>query len=360
MVVRALVPQRATTSTTFELISVTIKPMSDFKAIKKLVDEASSILVIQAENPDGDSLGSALALEAILSDAGKKVQLYCPVEIPKYLRYARGWDRVVDEMPRDFDLSIIVDTSSATLLERAIVPENVAQLTKHPIIVIDHHLTESDLPFEFTMVNDSGAVATGELIYDIAKALKWPVPADAADNLAISILADSLGLVTEATTAKSIRTLSELVEHGAKVSDIENRRREFMKKPAEILEYKGRLLQRIEYYLDGALAVIHIPWEEIQEYSDQYNPSVLVLDEMRLVDGVRLAVAIKTYPDGKMTGKLRANPDAKIAETVAKFFGGGGHPYSAGFRIYDETLEKLKNDLVGATDKALAEYDASK
>ncbi len=332
---------------------------SVLKVVKKIVDDASSILVIQAENPDGDSLGSALALEAILSDLGKKVSLYCPVEIPKYLRYAKGWDRVEDDLPRNFDLSIIVDTSSATLLDRAIVPQNLAQLTKHPIIVIDHHLTESDLPFEFTMVNDSTAVATGELIHDIAKELKWPVPADAAENLAISILADSLGLVTDSTTAKSIRTLSELVEKGAKVSDIETRRREFMKKPARILEYKGRLLQRIEYFLEGALAVVHIPWEEIQEYSDQYNPSVLVLDEMRLVEGVRLAVAIKTYPDGKMTGKLRANPDAKIAETVAAFFGGGGHAYSAGFRIYDETLEKLKADLSSATAKALADYDSA-
>lgn len=332
---------------------------SVLKVVKKFVDDASSILVIQAENPDGDSLGSALALEAILSDLGKKVSLYCPVEIPKYLRYAKGWDRVEDDLPRNFDLSIIVDTSSATLLDRAIVPQNLAQLTKHPIIVIDHHLTESDLPFEFTMVNDSTAVATGELIHDIAKELKWPVPADAAENLAISILADSLGLVTDSTTAKSIRTLSELVEKGAKVSDIETRRREFMKKPARILEYKGRLLQRIEYFLEGALAVVHIPWEEIQEYSDQYNPSVLVLDEMRLVEGVRLAVAIKTYPDGKMTGKLRANPDAKIAETVAAFFGGGGHAYSAGFRIYDETLEKLKADLSSATAKALADYDSA-
>lgn len=324
----------------------------------KLVKAASHICVIQAENPDGDSLGSALALEAIFNEMGKKVTLYCPVEIPKYLRYAKGWDRVVDDLPRDFDLTIIVDTASATLLDRAITPPNLAQMNKHPIMVFDHHLTEADLPFEFTMVNDSDAVATGELIFHVAKDLGWSVPADACDNLAISILSDSLGLVTEATTAKTIHTLADLVEGGAKVSDIENRRREFMKKPADILEYKGRLLQRIEYYLDGALAVIHIPWEEIQEYSDQYNPSVLVLDEMRLVEGTRLAVAIKTYPDGKMTGKLRANPDAKIAETVAAYFGGGGHPYSAGFRIYDETLDKLKAELVSATDKALRDYDS--
>lgn len=328
--------------------------------IDALIKAATNVLVIQAENPDGDSLGSALALEGILSEAGKKVQLYCPVEIPKYLRYAKGWDRVVDELPHNFDLSIIVDTSSATLLERAIVPENLAQITKHPIIVLDHHMTESDLPFDFVGINDSTAVATGEIIFGLAEQLNWPLPVDACENMAISIMSDSLGLVSEGTTANSILTVSKLVKNGAKLSEIENRRRDFMKKSPEILEYKGKLIQRIEYHVNGALALVHIPWNEIEEYSDQYNPSVLVLDEMRLVEGVRIAVALKTYPDTKITGKLRANADAKIAETVAKFFGGGGHPYAAGFRVYNDSLEEIKNELIGAVDKALKEYDASK
>lgn len=329
----------------------------DTQHISKLINDATEVVVIQAENPDGDSLGSALALEAILSDMDKKVTMYCPVEIPKYLRYAKGWDRVEGELPKHFDLTIIVDTASATLLERAITPENLALITKHPVLVIDHHTTEHDLPFEFTPAFDSTAVATGEVIFVLAKELKWPLPTDACENLAISILSDSLGLVSEGTTARSVHTIAELVEHGAKLSDIDNRRRDFMKKSPEILAYKGRLIERIEYHLDGALALVHIPWDEIAEYSDQYNPSMLVLDEMRLVEGVRIAIALKTYPDKKITGKIRANSDAKIAETVAAFFGGGGHPYAAGFRLYDDDLEKIKHELIGAVDKALQDYD---
>ncbi|HSE29666.1 MAG TPA: DHH family phosphoesterase [Candidatus Saccharimonadales bacterium] len=332
------------------------------EALNKIDDHiknSTSVLVIQAENPDGDSLGSSLALEGILSEMGKKVQMYCPVEIPKYLRYATGWDRVVSDFPTNFDLSIIVDTSSATLLERAIVPENLAQLTKHPIVVIDHHLTESDLPFDFTEVNNSKAVATSEIIFDLAEKLSWPLPSDACESMLVSIMSDSLGLASEGTTANSVFTVAKLMEKGAKISDIENRRRDFMKKSPEILEYKGKLIQRIEYHANGALALVHIPWDEIEEYSDQYNPSVLVLDEMRLVEGVRLAVAFKSYPDGKITGKLRANADAKIAETVAKFFGGGGHPYAAGFRVYGN-YEEIKIELIGAVDKALKDHDANK
>ena len=72
---------------------------------------------------------------------------------------------------------------------------------------------------------------------------------------------------------------------------------------------------------------------------------------MRLVEGVELGVALKTYPDGKVTGKLRGN--APIAETVAGYFGGGGHKYAAGFRAYED-YDTIVRELIDATDKALA------
>lgn len=330
-----------------------------FEQAKKIVEGAKRIVVIQAENPDGDSLGSSLALEEILGDLGKDVVMYCPVNIPSYLGYAKGWDRVVDEFPRNFDLSIIVDTASATLLERAIVPENLALIKQHPALVIDHHVTEGDIPFEHVAVVDSKRVATGELIFALAKASGWQVNPQAADHLTVSIMADSLGLITENTTSESIRTVAELVDLGASLADIDNRRREFMKKSPEILAYKGRLLERVEYFLDGALAMVHIPWEEIAEFSHQYNPSMLVIDEMRLVTNVRLAIALKTYPDGKITGKIRCNSGTKVAEQIAGYFGGGGHAYVAGFRTYSDNYDDVKNDLIGAVDRILTEYDKS-
>lgn len=331
-----------------------------FEDAQKQVKKASHILIVQAENPDGDSLGSALALEAIFSEMGKKTTLYCAVEIPKYLRYARGWDRVQHDLPKDFDLTVIVDTSSMVLLEKTLVPENLARITSHPVLVLDHHASSGGLEFDHAMVNDPSAVATGELIFNIASELKWPLPADACEHLAMSIMSDSLGLSTKATTAKTIHALATLVENGADLSELDNRRRELDKKPPEILAYKGQLLQRIEYFLDGALALIHIPWDEIEEYSDQYNPPELVLYEMRQVTGVKIAIALKTYPDGKITGKIRANPEAPIGEAVAGYFGGGGHPYAAGFKVYNEDIQTIKNELIGAADKALREYDADK
>jgi phosphoesterase RecJ-like protein len=324
------------------------------KAIE-LITSARKIVVIQGENPDGDSLGSSLALEEILGDAGKDVALYCATDVPKYMRYIKGWDRVEPNFPTDADLAIIVDTSADVLVGKALeMPGVRAFLESHPVLVIDHHATESNLSFPHTMLS-SEAVATSEIIYDLVQAANWTINPQAAEHMLIAIMSDSLGLTTPNVTPNSFFVAGKLTELGASNAVIEERRREFMKKSPEILAYKGELIGRIEYYLDGKLALIHIPWEDIQKYSDQYNPSVLVLDEMRLVEGVEIGVAIKTYPDGKATGKLRSN--LPISEEIAGYFGGGGHKYAAGFRVYEE-YDKIVAELITATEKAITHYEA--
>ncbi len=101
--------------------------------------------------------------------------------------------------------------------------------------------------------------------------------------------------------------------------------------------------------------MITIPWEEIEKYSHEYNPSILVLDEMRFVEKVAVAVAFKTYPDGRITAKLRANHGYNIAAELAQSFGGGGHPYAAGFKVIDgSTLEEVKSRYIGKAGQLLA------
>jgi bifunctional oligoribonuclease and PAP phosphatase NrnA len=317
-----------------------------------LISDAQRIIIIQAENPDGDSLGSSLALEELLGDQGKDVVLYCPVEMPKYLRYFTGWDRVVTQFDSSSDVAIVVDTSADILLGKVLESTGVrAFLESHPVLVLDHHTTKSTLSFEHTPLFED-AISTSEIIFRLAQAASWNINSQAAEHMLGAQLADSLGLSIQTVSPENYMVAAELTRLGAHVATIEERRREFMKKSPEILAYKGVLLGRINYSLEGLLATVHIPWEDIQAYSDQYNPSVLVLDEMRLVEGVQIAVALKTYPDGKLTGKIRSN--IPIAETVAGYFGGGGHPYAAGFRIYD-TYDTAMRELTTAVNAALQE-----
>lgn len=321
-----------------------------FSEVKSIIESAENIVVVQAENPDGDSLGSSLALEEILSDMGKNVQLHCPIELPKYLRYVNGWDRVTPELDTKADLIIIVDTTAEVLLSKTFEIAGARHFFEtRPVIVLDHHISDSTLTFDHTLVSET-AVSTSEVIYRLAVDAGWSINQQAAENLLIALMSDSRGLTTQSSTAESFFVAGKLVELGASNAEIEERRREFMKKAPEILEYKGALIQRIEYFLDGKLALVHIPFEDIQAYSDKYNPSVLVLDEMRLVENVEVAIAIKTYPDGKLTGKLLTN--APIAADIAGYFGGGGHAYAAGFRVYEQYDTALR-EIIDATHKAL-------
>ncbi len=322
-----------------------------FDKSTQLITEAKKIIIIQAENPDGDSLGSSLALEEILGDLGKDVVLYCPVEIPKYMRYIQGWDRVVSDFDTSADLAIIVDTTADVLMSKVLLAPGVRHfLETRSVLVIDHHTeTEPNLSFPYELLIEE-APAASQVIYHLAVEAGWSVNQQAAENLMVALQSDTLGLTTPNVQPESFKVAGELTALGASVATIEERRREFMKKPQEILAYKGRLIERVEYFCDGRLALVRIPFEEIQAYSDAYNPSVLVLDEMRLVIGVELAVAIKTYPDGKLTGKLRSN--SPISSDVAGYFGGGGHKYAAGFRVY-ESEDQVVRELVEATSKAL-------
>lgn len=326
-----------------------------FDGATNLIDAAKRVIVIQAENPDGDSLASALALEEILGDLGKEVILYCPIDIPKYLRYITGWDRVVSDFDTRADLAIIVDTAADVLLTKVLATPGVRHfLESHPVLVIDHHTTESSLSFDHTMLSLE-AVATSEVIYQLATSAGWSINRQAAENLLIALMSDSLGLTTPNVGSASFRIAADLTDLGASNAVIEERRREFMKKSPEILAYKGQLIQRVEYLLDGKLALVHVPFEEIEAYSDQYNPGALIGDELRLVEGVEVSCVIKTYPDGKLTARLRSS--SPVSEIIAGYFGGGGHKYASGFRIYQD-YESTLPELVTATDKALQEIAA--
>lgn len=325
--------------------------------IRDIIAAAQTIVVLQADNPDGDSLASSLALEQILGDMGKEVYLYCGVDMPAYLTHMPGWDRVSRELPGQFDASIIVDTSADGLFEVLGKSGQKGWITSKPSVVIDHHPTEATITWA-TVIYNQPAVATGEVLYELAAQLNWPLNTVAKEFLAISILSDSLGLTTGATSARSIHIIAELVEGGVSIAELESRRRELMRKSQRILAYKGKLIERIEYAADGRIATITIPWEEIETYSPEYNPSVLVLDEMRLVEGVDIAIAFKLYEKGRVTAKIRSNFGVPIARDLAEHFGGGGHSYASGFKVQDgRPFNEIKSECIAFASELLNNLD---
>jgi phosphoesterase RecJ-like protein len=332
---------------------------SESKQIAKVINEASSIVIVQADNPDADSLGSALALESILGEMGKQLFLYCAVGMPGYLRYMSGWDRIQNDLPKQFDASIIVDASTMTLLEKLTQSGQQGWLAKKPCIVLDHHKTvENPVPFSTVTINDPTRASAGELLYLIAKQLQWKVPLGAQEYLMISILGDTQGLSNSLASSETYRIIAEFIDNGVDRPALEELRREFGKMPVEIFKYKGDLIKRTEFAAGGNIATVSIPQAEINEYSPLYNPAPLIQTDMLQTAGVKLAVVFKQYADGKVTGAIRSNQGCPIAGKLAEHLGGGGHAFAAGFKITDgRNLPDIKVDCLNFASELIAKLD---
>jgi len=323
--------------------------------LKELVDESSKIVIMQADNPDADSLGSSLALEQILGEMGKETFLYCGVDIPGYLKYLNGWDRVSPEIPAEFDFSIMVDSSTLTLFQKLSEGDDMKLIAKKPCVILDHH-TEVDniVPFALLNITDRNVSSTGELIYNIANKLKWPFDKNSALFVMASILGDTQGLSNDLTTADTFRVMASLIDIGVDRVSLEEKRRLLSKMHHEIFLYKAHLIKHTEFYFDNQLALIVIPQGDITKYSPLYNPNALIQPEHLQTENVRISIAIKNYDDHRATAAIRCNTDTPIAGKLAEKFGGGGHIYSAGFRISEMvSIDKLKSDCLSAVSELL-------
>ncbi|CAN5445897.1 bifunctional oligoribonuclease/PAP phosphatase NrnA [soil metagenome] len=331
----------------------------EIKQISEMVAAAKRIAIIQADNPDADSLGSALALENIIGDMGKEPYMYCALDIPEYLRHMSGWDRVNKELPTQFDLSIIVDTSSITLLEKLDASPQRAWVVSQPCIVLDHHAgVACDIPYATIVLNDPSKVSTGELIYSIARTLKWPMSIPTQEYIMNSILADSMGLASENTTSETYRVMAELVDAGVSRPELEQLRRALTKMPEPIFRYKAELIKRTELQAEGKLALIIIPQDEISRYSPLYNPNALIQGEHLQTKGVLVSVAIKSYANGRITAGIRCNIQAPLAAKLANKFGGDGHAYAAGFKTEGKLLSEIKSGCIDFATELLQNLNA--
>jgi len=281
------------------------------KQIKKIISRANDIVIIQADNPDTDSLASSLALEQILTDLGKNPLLYCGVDLPSYLLLLPGSDRVSKDLPNNFDAVIIVDTSSLSLLTQLQKRGLRPKIASSQVIIIDHHSTAPTVDFANSLLSPK-AVACGEVIYELASQLQWPLDLTAKKLLTIAIMSDSLGLTSEATSARSIHIVAELVEGGVSLAELESARRDGLRRDSELIHYKGRLLQRVEFVADERLALLTIPWEEIERFSQELSE---ILTYVEMLDKADTQGLEPTY---QVTGLKNVMRDDEVIDYQAK------------------------------------------
>ena len=317
-----------------------------FEELAKLLEDKQKIVIVIANNPDVDSVGSALALMEIFTQMQKETTVYCRSEIPFYLHFLKDWQQIQNTLTTTYDLAIMVDNSALALLEDDNAKINAVNILRSkPLVILDHHPLESDIDFATLIYNEPSMAATGELIYAISQELKWPLNELSATYLAASILSDSLGFTSQIMIENSqpLRVVADLVDLGVDLNALAQRRLQWQEIPARLVAYRGELFQRVVFYQQDRIALLTIEYDEIKKLGSLFNPTI-VLDDLRQIENLKLTLGFKKYqnPSGQLfrvTLRIRCYRQCRIAQDLAETFGGGGHPYAAGAKWQDNNLD---------------------
>jgi len=287
-------------------------------------------IVTAHENPDGDALGSLLALHLALGRMGKDsvMVLAGPAPLPGEYRFLDLGERgLVREKPTDYAERVLVAVDCAN--ESRIVDR--ALLTDAPLTVnIDHHHDNSRFADVNLVVPE--ASSTGELLADLLGALDVQLTSDIAEALYVALVTDTGRFQYTNTTPKALRLAADLVEAGADVHKVFQGVYETVQFAK--LKLLARALDRAQVFEGGRIVVSYLLRTDFAEVGAAEPYSEGIIDYLRAVEGAEVAALIREPPrEGSPARKvsLRASVDELDVSAIARAFGGGGHRQAAGF-----------------------------
>ncbi len=304
----------------------------EYRAIADLIRESDSFIVASHIDPDGDAIGSQLAIWSILKRLGKSVKVVSEDPVPDTYTFLEGSGEVVSSRTEPADVAIVVD--AAALHRIGWVSELVKQCSK--VVNIDHHQSNHNFGDINLVVTTAGAA--GEIIYNLSQELGMEIEPNEAEALFVALLSDTGCFRFPNTTSATLRVAAALVDAG--VSPYHAASEIFWKRSESGLKLLSGALASIEVTNDGSVATMNITQRMYEETGASPRESEGFANYPRSIKGVKVGVLIRETQDGHFRLSLRSREDFPIAG-VAKSFGGGGHPTAAGCRM-DGDLKSVK------------------
>lgn len=312
-----------------------------FAPIIEKINSANDIVLLAHENPDGDAIGSMIAFYRALTKIGKNVSgviekhpancVFLTSTIGKEIKTFEDTD-----LNKQYDLCIVLDCGN---LERLNLAKNLF-INAKDTACIDHH--ETNISFANANYIIPEAAATGELIFDLLNEMKIDIDTEIATALYSSIISDTGNFCHQNTTKKTFEIASNLMEYGIDVSKISYHM--FNETRLNRIIFMGKILSKIEVFLDGKLSIISAAQEDIDEFGIDKSELDGIVDYARYIKGVEVGILIKPK-DGIYRISMRSNGKVDLLEIAAKF-NGGGHKYAAGGRVETDSIDKAKEELV--------------
>ncbi len=320
------------------------------EALQPVADKilaAERILLTCHRGPDGDSVGSIVALASLLKEQGKKVVLYNPDLVPRYLKwmpFARTFVQQLKKKAR-FDLTIVVDCADEKLLGDRFPEKDVSGF----VVALDHH--GSGRAFGDLFISDPAVAAVGVMVAQLADLLSWPITNDAAVGIYVSIVSDTGGFRYSNTNGEVLRLAARLVEEcgidpaglGASLSQDSTPGR---------YRLLSRLLSELDVAIGGKVAFMVITAEMVKECKATWEDTEGLINYARSLRGVECGVLISPSKYGGVRISLRARGPRVDAGKICFELGGGGHRGAAACTVQG-SIEEARQQIEALLKSAI-------
>ena len=320
--------------------------LANAQAVHDLLSHARRILCICHRGPDGDALGSLLAIGQLLEQQFPQIQvsMHCVDTMPDTFLFLPGIQRVQGSPElRAGDAAVIVDCAEAKMTELHVTHPQLFDGT-YPTVVIDHH--PGNPLFGTVNVVIPEAASTCEIIVQIADHLQWVLRSDVATCLLTGVYTDTGGLLHSNTTSSVYRTVARLLRAGARQQLVVTA--VFRTAKLSTLKLWGRVLEKISVTEEGG-AISAVTEGDFRATGADYSELAGAIDYVNAVPGMRFSMVLSER-DGKVKGSLRTLRDDVDVAAMAGKFSGGGHRRAAGFAVAGKLKPEVRWKVIEETD----------
>jgi phosphoesterase RecJ-like protein len=310
------------------------------RRVAQMLAATEKVVITGHIHPDGDSLGSMLALYASLAAQGKQVMLLLDDEVPAVYRFLPGTELIRrPDGPVEADLLVVLDASD---------PDRIAGVdaaVKAKMLNIDHHI--SNTKFADFWYIDSRAAATGEIILELLHLMKTAITADMATNLYTAIATDCGFFRYANATAATLRHAADLIDRGAQPHVIAE---QLETKPLASIMTLRSVLDSLEIHAGGRIAAVTVEFENGGDGAAESTEGYI--NYPRNIEGVEIAIMFKPADNSATRVSFRSR--RCDVSRLALAFGGGGHARAAGCTV-GSGLPAAKEEVLRAAERLLAE-----
>jgi bifunctional oligoribonuclease and PAP phosphatase NrnA len=329
-----------------EVATVAESQNASLADVARALRAGDRFLLTTHEGPDGDALGSLLAMHHVLEQLGKDSVMFLPAkEFPLPVEYQfLPLEEVFHEPPVDVVDRVIVFLDCGNI-DR--MPVDFLQRDDAVVLNIDHH--HDNTRFGTLNLVDTDASCTAEIVFELAKLLGAEITPEIASALYVALVTDTGRFMYENTGAAAHRLAAELIDAGVDVHDIY--RRLYERVPLEKLHLVSRAIERIVRLDDCKLAVTYISARDYADTGANDSLTEGIIDHVRALEGTEVAAMIRDKTDGGRAARkvsLRSTDGRVDVSAIARKRGGGGHPRAAGFSTdlsYPELVEFLCSEV---------------